>query len=214
MESLNNLEELKKKVTSKVDKMKLMHILWMCLKFVIKNDDAKTQIGLFWIDDSIFLMNTTIFGAFIERIPNTINRNLRSHGFGYKKTTYEMRTKININLPDSNHWILRWCDGFTQSTTENEAISWKYNDEYVRKPEKIRILKEVETPVKVEEDKYIELNISNYLDENEMLIFENPKNDFDSYSFLSNESNNMDISFDYNDIFSENGLNLNNIIFD
>lgn len=122
------LDELKQKIDDKTDKLKLTHIVWLCLSYVTKYPDSKFKIGIFWFDDSHFMMNTFIFGSFINRKPNTINRNLRTHGFQYKKTTYEMRKAMNESFPDPKNWILRWCDGFTRSTTEKESIEWRYID--------------------------------------------------------------------------------------
>lgn len=130
-------DQLQQKVTNRDNKLKLIHSVWLCLNYVEYNPDQKSEIGIFWIDNSHFMINTYIFGLFVKKKPNTINRNFRSHGFCYKKTTFEMRESVNECLPDSKNWILRWADGFTKLTTESEAISWKYTEIVVKNPRKI-----------------------------------------------------------------------------
>lgn len=126
-----SFSELKKLATD--HKEKLLRILWHCLKYVDNHPESKKEIGVFWFDEQNIMMNTKIFASFMHRKANTVNRNLRSHKFHYQKTRFEMRQSLNEELPDSKHWILRYCDEFTRSTTEEEAISNKYIVDYTQK---------------------------------------------------------------------------------
>lgn len=129
------IEKLRQRITDKEKKLKLLHVVWLCLQHVSNNPDDKTKIGIFWFDDSHFMLNTSIFGLFVNRKPNTMNRLFRTHGFHYQKSTSSMREKVyelypNEALPEPKNWILRWCDGFTRTTTEDEARKWKKIDSH------------------------------------------------------------------------------------
>ena len=133
-----SFSELKQLATD--HKEKLLRILWHCLKYVENHPESKKEIGVFWFDEQNIMMNTKIFALFMNRKTNTINRNLRSHRFGYSKTKFEMRQQLNEELPDLKHWILRYCDEFNRSTTEKEAMSNKYCEDYTQKPKKNKLL--------------------------------------------------------------------------
>lgn len=199
-----SFEELKQKVTDKSNKLKLIHTVWLCLEFVEHNPDSKFEIGIFWNSNSHFMINTFIFGMFVNRKPNTINRNFRSHGFCYKKTTFEMRDALNECLPDSKNWILRWCDGFTKSTTESEAISWRYNELIIKKPKILKIKEEkCDSYYEKSYENFMDFNIPDNLDINEMFCplppadDTYPKEPFDKFD-------NMDIIFDLGSLFHQN----------
>lgn len=199
-----SLEEFRLKVTNKDNKLKLIHTVWLCLDFVEHNPSFKFDIGIFWHDDSHFMINTYLFGLFVNRKPNTINRNFRSHGFRYKKTTFEMRESVNECLPDSKNWILRWCDGFTKSTKENEAVSWKYTEIIVKKPKNVKIEEEKCIPCK--EDQYgniINFDIPVNLDINDMFCPEPPDDTFSSNEF-NEKIDNMSVLFDLGNLFPQN----------
>ena len=107
-----NIDELKQKVCSNY-KMKLIHIVWICLQYIQKHPHDISNVGIFWFDDSHFMINSLIFGKFTNRKPNTINRNFRTHGFKYQKTTYLIREKVQALYPneyicDPKNWVLRW----------------------------------------------------------------------------------------------------------
>ncbi|KAK8896283.1 hypothetical protein M9Y10_014180 [Tritrichomonas musculus] len=202
---IRKLEELKQKVTDKGNKLKLLHVVWLCLKYVSNHPDEKTQVGIFWFDDSSFMLNSSIFGTFVNRKPNTMNRLFRTHGFSYKKSTSSMRDRVyelypNESLPEPKNWILRWCDGFTKSTTEDEAKKWKKIE--------IKEIKEIkEVPQKSISiiqscnEEPIDFNISNNLDFMEMYNPENiapfnivdfdnlTKNDYDDFNLLIKKEN-------------------------
>ena len=74
------------------------------------------------------MINSSIFGKFIQREPNAINRNFRTHGFTQKKSSLLMRKKVPKkfqfdNVPDPKNWFQRECEGFSKSISENEALS-------------------------------------------------------------------------------------------
>lgn len=145
----SSIEELRQKVSD--PRLKLIIILWNCLTYVKNHPESKIKVGLFWINDYEFMMNTNIFGTFLGRKPNSMNRNMRTHLFNNVKTKMEMRQKLNEDLPDSKHWMLRWCDGFTQSTTEKEAASSKYHENYIRKQKKKKAIKNNHDHIKIKE---------------------------------------------------------------
>lgn len=119
-----SFNELKQLATD--PKNKLIRILWLCLKYVDNNPESTKEIGVFWLDDRNIMINSKIFASFLHRKPNTVNRNLRSHQFAYRKIKLEMRQLINEELPDPEHWLLRYCDKFIRSTTEEEIIISNY----------------------------------------------------------------------------------------
>ncbi|KAK8857362.1 hypothetical protein M9Y10_015766 [Tritrichomonas musculus] len=184
------LDEIKDKITNKVDKMKIIHVLWLCLDFVKNHPESKFEMGLFWVDHSHFMMNTFIFGSFINRKPNTINRNLRTHGFYFKKTTFEMRSMINESLPDSKHWILRWCDGFNQSTTENELLNLKYNEPVVKKSRTQQI--SIDVPLDKIENENVKENIIHFNNNSDIFDFDmnlsEPITNFNDFSTFSDKN--------------------------
>lgn len=119
-----SFNELKQLATD--PKNKLKRILWLCLKYVDNHPESKKEIGVFWLDDRNIMINSKIFASFFHRKSNTVNRNLRSHQFAYRKIKIQMRLLINEELPNPEHWILRYCDKFTRSTTEEEVIPNHY----------------------------------------------------------------------------------------
>lgn len=127
----SDLNSFKQIVSNK--KLKQIHVVWLCLKRVEFHPEEASIIGVLWNSASDFMMNSYIFGLFINRKPNTMNRGFRSHGFIYKKSSDLMRRNIPKkfdfnNFPDQKNWILRRCEGFTKNTTEIEAIKWKSHD--------------------------------------------------------------------------------------
>ena len=103
------------------------------MNYVESHPDLASKIGVFWNTNSSFMINTSIFGNFVKKKPNSINRNFRAHDFTNKKVTLEMREHIPkkfsfINLPDQRNWFERRSEGFTKQTTEPEAIKWKYKE--------------------------------------------------------------------------------------
>lgn len=132
-----NFNELKRKVTDRNNKMKLIHTAWLCLKYVEDHPAEKCEIGIFWLNEKEFMLNSSIFGSFTNIKPNTMNRNFRTHGFSCKKTTSSIREYVseiypNTFLPDPKNWIIRWCENFSKSTTEAEAKCWQSHDNIVK----------------------------------------------------------------------------------
>lgn len=141
-----NIDTLKKIVTGRNPKLKQIHILLLCLNHVEQNPSDGKTVGCLWNSDSSFIINTQIHGKFIERLPNTMNRGLRCHGFKWTKTSRIIREnipdKFKFNeFPDQLNWDQRSCPGFTKSTTEAEAINWKYHDLIPKNPRKPKIPK-------------------------------------------------------------------------
>lgn len=120
---------LKQKVSNKHPKMKLVHIIWMCLNYAELHPELASKIGCFWYTDDSFMMNTLIFSIFIGRLENTINTYLRAYGFRCKKSTRLMRDAVPVKFnfttfPNMRNWNKRQCNGFTKKTTESESIKW------------------------------------------------------------------------------------------
>lgn len=127
-----NIEYLRRKVSSKEHKMKQTHIVLLCLKFVEEHPEAVSIVGCCWDSDNTFMINSSIFGKFIERDPNTINRNFRSHGFTQNKSSQQMRARVPKrfgfdNIPDAKNWFQRQCPFFTKQTNEEEARTIKHH---------------------------------------------------------------------------------------
>lgn len=207
MESIRQIEELQKKTTDKTKKLKLLHTVWLCLQYVSNNPNDKSKVGIFWFDESHFMINTSIFGIFVNRKPNTMNRLFRTHGFHYQKSTSTMRDKVyelypNETLPEPKNWILRWCDGFTRSTTEEEARKWKKVQLQEKNPKK----KELNLS---EEEETLNFNMPINFDIMDMFypknLFSNNSIDYDS--LIKNEPDNFGLVFEKDDLSKqlENG---------
>ncbi|OHS98175.1 hypothetical protein TRFO_09032 [Tritrichomonas foetus] len=126
------LEQFRNYINGNEDRMKMIHIVWHCLKLTSKYPQLTKDVGAFWTSDNCFIFNSTIFGKFTNRKPNTINRNFREHGFLFEKSTAPRRAEIFSRIPDGDklpdqiHWVFRWADSFNQSTSEREAMKWQY----------------------------------------------------------------------------------------
>ena len=112
--------------------MKQIHIILVCLNFVDDNPEYAPSVGCLWNTENTFLIHSGIFGKFINRKANTINRNFRTHGFKRKKSSCLMREQIpkkfNLHdLPDAANWFQRECQGFSKKTTEKESIKWEFH---------------------------------------------------------------------------------------
>lgn len=212
-----DIDSLRLMVTNKSKKLKQIHIVWLCLNFVESNPEEAPNIGCFWNTNSSFLINTEIFGLFIDRLPNTINRSFRSHKFNWKKSSALLRgqvpKKFDIkNFPDPQNWIQRKCEGFTKNTTEIEAINWKY---YHLTPKKSKINKDVIqiqdnfvnsentylintdlSNCEIEPEKKDEKNDQPLLIEDQYSIFEQNINSFNDY-FNDEQYEMLDFSFDF-----------------
>ena len=130
--SIMELEHLRCIVRSREPKMKQIHMVLTCLNFSDNHPKDAFTIGCFWTSEKTFLIHSGIFGAFVGRKANTINRNFRTHGFTQNKSSAFMRCQIPSkfdlrNLPDPSNWFQRQCEGFTKETTEKEAISWEFH---------------------------------------------------------------------------------------
>lgn len=122
----------KQKVSNKRPKMKLVHIIWMCLNYAENHPELASKIGCFWYTDDSFLMNTLIFSIFIGRLENTINTYLKAHGFSCIKSTRLMRDAVPVkfnftSFPNMKNWNKRQCKGFTKKTTEKESRKWHFH---------------------------------------------------------------------------------------
>ena len=81
-DSTESIGTLMKLVKDQVHKLLFCDKLFMCLSFVEKHPEYYDKVGLFWCrDDRSFACQSKILGAFLNIKPNTINTNLRSHGF-------------------------------------------------------------------------------------------------------------------------------------
>lgn len=134
-----NIQTFREIITDHENKMKQIHIVLLCLNYVEEFPELASVIGCLWDSNSTFLINTSLFGSFINRKPNTINRGFRYHNFSRKMSSRKIRqnvpSKFNMNkLPDPTNWIQRSSKGFTKMTTEEEAMSWKYFDYKNPKP--------------------------------------------------------------------------------
>lgn len=209
------LEELKRKVADKSNKMKLVHIVWMCLKFVELHPEAISDIGIFWIDGKNFLLNSIIFCEFINQKPNTINRNFRNHGFGCEKTKFSMRAQIlekypGIYLPDPKNWTVRYCKGFTRETTENEAKNWKCN-EIICKPLKEKHINQSKIKNNIDDINFSE----NIIYSNNLCVNNNDNcnnNDIisnNTYNFSTKIKSDIIESIDTNDNLSHKNIDTN-----
>ena len=118
-----------------------------------------------------------------------------------------MRDKVyelypNETLPEPKNWILRWCDGFTRSTTEEEARKWKKVQLQEKNPKK----KELNLS---EEEETLNFNMPINFDIMDMFypknLFSNNSIDYDS--LIKNEPDNFGLVFEKDDLSKqlENG---------
>lgn len=200
MDCLQHIEKLRQRTTDKEKKLKLLHIVWLCLQYVSNHPEDKTKVGIFWFDDSHFMLNTSIFGLFVNRKPNTMNRLFRTHGFHYQKSTSAMRDKVyelypNETLPEPKNWILRWCDGFTRLTTEEEAKKWKKIDTQKILPIPIE-------SIEINDDEPINFNLQSNLDIMDMFNPTNilPINTIPEYDTIMKVEDNFSLLFPKDEI--------------
>lgn len=118
------IEELEKQVTKTNPKMKLKTVVKICLDFVEEHPELIHKIGIAWYNETCFIINTKIFGIFIKRKPNSINKNLKKNGFKCIKTKYSMREKKYLSftfndLPDSKSWVLQYSDKLQKKSKKN-----------------------------------------------------------------------------------------------
>lgn len=118
------IEELEKQVTKTNPKMKLKTVVKICLDFVEEHPELINKIGIAWYNETCFIINTKIFGIFIKRKPNSINKNLKKNGFKCIKTKYSMREKKYLSftfndLPDSKSWVLQYSDKLQKKSKKN-----------------------------------------------------------------------------------------------
>lgn len=131
-EQCKALQDLQYMISSKGgSKMKMLSSIVLCLNYTQAHPEDASCVGVLWLSNDVFIINTRIFGSFSGRKPNSINRNFREHCFHQKKTTYAERKLIlekyspSHSLPDTVGWIKRWCPGFSKRTTLKEASKWK-----------------------------------------------------------------------------------------
>lgn len=142
-----DIESFRRYVSNK--KLKQIHAIWLLLKRSEYHPEDNDDMGIFWFNDFQFIINTGICAKFLGRKANTMNRGFRSHYFSYKKSSAAIREAIPkeikfIEFSDQKNWILRFCDGFTKNTTEDEAMKWKCRNLIPKKkrskcPEKVEV---------------------------------------------------------------------------
>ena len=143
-----SLNQLKQKILRGPKRIKQGHLLWICLDFVNKHPEHFINIGVQWIDDSNFIFNCKIFSNFVGRKTNTLNNYFKHHGFQCRRINNNLQIYINnlfsrLNYPLSDGWIIRYLDGFTQSTTENESKKLKFIPSENIKRQRLRITKKL-----------------------------------------------------------------------
>ena len=157
-----NIDQLRSIVRNREPKMKQIHIILVCLNFVDDNPEYAPSVGCLWNTENTFLIHSGIFGKFINRKANTINRNFRTHGFKRKKSSCLMREQIpkkfNLHdLPDAANWFQRECQGFSKKTTEKESIKWEFHQIIPKKH-----IEKIEPKEKKIEDDFIDFSNNNY----------------------------------------------------
>lgn len=103
----DELEQLKKldallKSTNKQWPLKLI----LCLIFVREHpsETVVNHIGLHWIDNRVFICNSSIFASFLGRKANTLNLNFRDHGFAKALNYRDVCRESRRNLHDAAKW--------------------------------------------------------------------------------------------------------------
>ncbi|KAK8871664.1 hypothetical protein M9Y10_007402 [Tritrichomonas musculus] len=143
-----DLETFRHMVMCKKPKMKQTHIVLECLKFVDNNPESLPRVGCCWKTDQIFMIHSGIFGNFIGRDANTINRNFRTHGFIQRKSSASMRKavpkKFNFDhIPDPKNWYERERSGFTKETTAKDLIYFSFQKPTPKKPKSMENTKTI-----------------------------------------------------------------------
>lgn len=208
-----NIDELRQKITNNDNKMRFIHIVWTCLQYIQDHPNDKSKIGIFWYDDCHFMINTIVFGNFTNRKPNTMNRNFRTHAFHYHKTTTAIRKKINELYPNENiidpkNWVMRWCDGFSKSTNESEAMSWKYIELKIKNPKNKSILDDQNDQYQEEisQDKNIIEEVSFDSNDINLQMLKDPfapECPFNFSSFDNINDNDIDTTLDFDDLVED-----------
>jgi hypothetical protein len=91
------------------------------------------RVGAIWsADGESFFLSSRIFGAFLSLKANTINTNLRDHGFAIAANGESTNAEL-ANLPECRHWKRRCHPGMRMMTRieEAEKMATKVNHQRV-----------------------------------------------------------------------------------
>lgn len=111
-------------IESRRSKVKFCVKIWRILRWTLDNPDMGPRVGIFWAKDGVsFVSNPKILGAFLNLKSNSINTNLRCHGFEIKSTSADIVAREYPYLPDRLNWRVRYSKTtpWNTSTTEDEA---------------------------------------------------------------------------------------------
>ena len=114
----NSFDELKNFLCSS-QKLKFCLKLYYCLNFVDKHNETRDLIGVEWDKDGTsFFCNSFILGNFLDLKQNSINTNLRAHGFQVENLTNSEMEKYG-----KKQWKKRRSNvtNFNKFTTPQEA---------------------------------------------------------------------------------------------
>ena len=96
----------------------LLRKLSLCMTFAEQHPQLLKVIGIVWINNDEFIINTSICGKFININPNTINQNLLGHEFQARrmpdKNKYNFFQKMNQLELYEIHWTIRKRNGVTK----------------------------------------------------------------------------------------------------
>lgn len=112
-------------------RLKATQVLYRCLKFTHAYPQFISEVGVAWVDKDKFIMSTTVFNVFTGIKVNTINKNLKEHGFTNQKLSQNMLKKyskgINFCPFDRMKWSIRSCEGFSFDSNEYDLLLLNYN---------------------------------------------------------------------------------------
>jgi hypothetical protein len=94
------------------------------LRYSFSHPEEIGDIGCGWSSDQThFICNSQILGGFLKLKANSVNTNLRDHGFVISPSTTSGRISEFGSLPDGKNWKLRRNIGceWTPTTTDLEA---------------------------------------------------------------------------------------------
>ena len=107
-QKLENLREQVAKNSKFGGSQKFSLKVWYCLHFTQQFPEYVNIIGIVWRkDNNHFLVNSDIFGSFLNLKPNSINTNFRDHGFVIVPLSSRLISEEFPNLGKSRNWKQR-----------------------------------------------------------------------------------------------------------
>ena len=138
---MNSTNETKIEIIRGIKEKKLIVGIYHCLHYVQVHHESFLEFWCGWIDYNTFIINPKMIAHISGRKDNSINKNFRNHGFVGKRANSDIKKKAcqyyNIrSLPDPSGWMIRCCEKFNQSSTEDDVKKIKFieNDKYTKKP--------------------------------------------------------------------------------